>query len=250
MKILSELNGKTIETVGDEFEEKILEFPMDIIEIDAEQNPDFSQIDLFLRLNTKPYPIKENTFEMWNAYIDKEIVIKVKEIATKYEKKVFRARDTRMKLEELITTLGYLDYRMNQPHTEIINLLNIYKRNDRMCARIMSKDNVTKILSEVSNSNPKIFVNALENVEVFVKKILILIEDNPERLRELFNHSKKGIQYKTDQNFYFLWAMLFKIPIESVREKKREEFERISKIFSLIQKTPDDYTTESFLSEL
>lgn len=250
LKILSELNGKTIETVGDEFEEKILEFPMDIIEIDAEQNPDFSQIDLFLRLNTKPYPIKENTFEMWNAYIDKEIVIKVKEIATKYEKKVFRARDTRMKLEELITTLGYLDYRMNQPHTEIINLLNIYKRNDRMCARIMSKDNVTKILSEVSNSNPKIFVNALENVEVFVKKILILIEDNPERLRELFNHSKKGIQYKTDQNFYFLWAMLFKIPIESVREKKREEFERISKIFSLIQKTPDDYTTESFLSEL
>ncbi|MCI6749930.1 MAG: DUF262 domain-containing protein [Megasphaera elsdenii] len=68
LKILSELNGKTIETIGDKFEDKILEFPMDIIEIDAEQNPDFSQIDLFLRLNTKPYPIKENTFEMWNAY--------------------------------------------------------------------------------------------------------------------------------------------------------------------------------------
>ena len=147
LKILSELNGKTIETVGDKFEEKILEFPMDIIEIDAEQNPDFSQIDLFLRLNTKPYPIKENTFEMWNAYIDKDIVIKVKDIAAKYEKRVFRARDNRMKLEELITSLGYLDYRMNQPHTEIINLLNIYKRNDRMCARIMSKDNVTKTLN-------------------------------------------------------------------------------------------------------
>lgn len=53
LKILSELNGKTIETIGDKFEDKILEFPMDIIEIDAEQNPDFSQIDLFLRLNTK-----------------------------------------------------------------------------------------------------------------------------------------------------------------------------------------------------
>lgn len=74
LRILSELNGKTIDTVDDVFEEKILEFPMDIIEIDSEQNPDFSQIDLFLRLNTKPYPIKENTFEMWNAYIDKDIV--------------------------------------------------------------------------------------------------------------------------------------------------------------------------------
>lgn len=250
LKILSELNGKTIETVGDKFEEKILEFPMDIIEIDAEQNPDFSQIDLFLRLNTKPYPIKENTFEMWNAYIDKDIVIKVKDIAAKYEKRVFRARDNRMKLEELITSLGYLDYRMNQPHTEIINLLNIYKRNDRMCARIMSKDNVTKTLSELSNTNPKAFVEALENVELFVNKILILIEDDPEKLRELFNHSKKGVQYKTDQNFYFLWALLFKISIEELQKRKRKEFGRISKIFSLIQKTPADYTTEMFLREL
>lgn len=250
LKIFSELNGKTIETVGDKFEEKILEFPMDIIEIDAEQNPDFSQIDLFLRLNTKPYPIKENTFEMWNAYIDKDIVIKVKEIAAQYEKRVFKARDTRMKLEELITSLGYLDYRMNQSHTEIINLLNIYKRNDRMCARIMSKDNVTKTLSELSNANPKVFVKALENVELFVNKILILIEDDPEKLRELFNHSKKGVQYKTDQNFYFLWALLFKISIEELRKRRREEFERISKIFSLIQKTPVDYTTEMFSKEL
>lgn len=52
LRILSELNGKTIDTVDDVFEEKILEFPMDIIEIDSEQNPDFSQIDLFLRLKT------------------------------------------------------------------------------------------------------------------------------------------------------------------------------------------------------
>ena len=250
LKILSELNGKTIDTIDDEFEEKILEFPMDIIEIDSEQNPDFSQIDLFLRLNTKPYPIKENTFEMWNAYIDKDIVIKVKEIAIRYEKKVFRGRDTRMKLEELITSLAYIDYRMNQPHTEIINVLNIYKRNDRMCARIMSKDNVTKTLSDLSNSNPKVFVKALENVEIFVDKILMLIENNPEQLRALFNHSKKGIQYKTDQNFYFLWAILFEISVEELQNNRQEEFKRISIIFSSIQKTPADYTTENFLNEL
>ncbi len=250
LKILSELNGKTIDTVGDEFEEKVLEFPMDVIEIDAEQNPDFSQIDLFLRLNTKPYPIKENTFEMWNAYIDKDIVIKVKEIASKYEKIVFRARDTRMKLEELITSLAYIDYRMNQPNTEFINVLSIYKRNDRMCARIMSKDNVTRTLSEVSNNNPQIFVKSLENVELFVRKILILIENNSEQLRALFNHSHKGVQYKTDQNFYFLWAILFKISVSELQNRRQQEFERISKIFSIIQKTSADYTTEMFLKEL
>lgn len=227
LRILSELNGKTIDTVGDVFEEKILEFPMDIIEIDSEQNPDFSQIDLFLRLNTKPYPIKENTFEMWNAYIDKDIVTKVKDIAAKYEKKVFRARDTRMKLEELITSLAYIDYRMNQPDAEIINVLNIYKRNDRMCARIMSKDNVTKTLNELSNGNPQNFVKALENVEVFIEKILMLIENNSEQLRALFNHSKKGIQYKTDQNFYFLWAILFRTSISDIQRDRQGEFKRM-----------------------
>ena len=250
LRILSELNGKTIDTVGDVFEEKILEFPMDIIEIDSEQNPDFSQIDLFLRLNTKPYPIKENTFEMWNAYIDKDIVTKVKDIAAKYEKKVFRARDTRMKLEELITSLAYIDYRMNQPDAEIINVLNIYKRNDRMCARIMSKDNVTKTLNELSNGNPQNFVKSLENVERFIEKILMLIENNSEQLRALFNHSKKGIQYKTDQNFYFLWAILFRTSISDIQRDRQGEFKRISKIFSIIQKTPINYTTEMLLNEL
>lgn len=250
LKILSELNGKTIETIGDKFEDKILEFPMDIIEIDAEQNPDFSQIDLFLRLNTKPYPIKENTFEMWNAYIDKEIVVKVKSIAEKYEKRIFKARDTRMKLEELITSLGYLDYKMNQSHMPITNLLNIYKRNDRMCARIMSKDNVTKLLSELSNNNPLAFVAALDNVEIFVDKILILIENEPENLRKLFNHSKKGVQYKTDQNFYFLWTLLFNISLEELKCTRKTEFDRISNVFSLIQKTPVDYTAEMFLQKL
>lgn len=250
LKILSELNGKTIDTVGEAFEEKILEFPMDIIEIDADQNPDFSPIDLFLRLNTKPYPIKENTFEMWNAYIDKDIVIKVKEIATAYERKVFRAKDTRMKLEELITSLAYIDYKMSQPDAELMNVLNVYKRNNRMCARIMSKDNVTRTLSDLSNHNPKIFIKSLENVETFVRKILILIDDNSDQMRALFNHSRKGVQYKTDQNFYFLWVMLFKISIDKIRSRKKEEFERISKIFSLIQKTPIDYTPEIFLKEL
>lgn len=30
-----------------------------------------------------------------------------------------------MKLEELITSLAYIDYRMNQPNTDICNVLNI-----------------------------------------------------------------------------------------------------------------------------
>ena len=70
LRILTELNGLSIDTIDESFEDKIYEFPLDIIEIDESLNPEFSQTDLFTRLNSKPYPIKENTFEMWNAYID------------------------------------------------------------------------------------------------------------------------------------------------------------------------------------
>lgn len=250
LKILSELYGRTIDTIGSKFEEKILEFPMDVIEIDYEQNPDFSPIDLFLRLNTKPYPIKENTFEMWNAYVDKEIVVTVKNMASQYEKSVFKAKDNRMKLEELITSLAYLDFRIRQPYTEIINVLNIYKRNDRMCARIMSKDNVTKTLSELSNKNPVDFVKSLENIEVFIKKILVLIENDGSRIRDLFNHSRKGTQYKTDQNYYFLWAMLFDISFKELETERENIFIKIRAMFAIIQKTPVDCTVEKFIEML
>ena len=64
------------------------------------------------------------------------------------------------------------------------------------------------------------------------------------------NHSKKGIQYKTDQNFYFLWAILFKTSVGELQNNRQEEFERVSRIFSVIQKAPADYTTEKFLNEL
>lgn len=250
IKILSELEGKSIENIGSNFEEKVLEFPMDIIEIDYEQNPDFSPIDLFLRLNTKPYPIKENTFEMWNAYVDKDIVIKVKNIANKYEKKVFRAKDNRMKLEELITSLAYIDYRMNQPNTDICNVLNIYKRNDRMCSRIMSKDNVTKTLSDLSINSPKLFISALDNVELFIEKILLLIDNDTDKMRDLFNHSRKGTLYKTDQNYYFLWAMLFNITLEEIKINKACLFENIKKFFQIAQKVPNECTVEKFINML
>ena len=247
LKILSELNGKNIETVGESFEDKILEFPMDVIEIDAIQNPDFSQIDLFLRLNTKPYPIKENTFEMWNAYVDKDIVMKVKDIASKYNTIVFRPRDTRMKLEELITTLAYLDYKINRKLSDVTSVLNIYKRYDRICARIKSKDNITKTLSEVSNNNPKMFVDSLSNIEQFAQKILILINEDSHKLRELFNHSRKGVQYKTDQNFYFLWIAMFNISKNEIINNRLAIFDKLSRIFSIIQNAPANYSLENFL---
>ena len=128
LKIMKELKGDTIDDLSEELQNRILDFDMDIIEIDEQTNPDFSPIDLFLRLNTKPYPIKDNTFEMWNGYLDKKITTQVKYLANEYQIRVFRAKDSRMKLEELITSLAYIDYKMSVGST-INTILNIYSRN-------------------------------------------------------------------------------------------------------------------------
>ena len=69
---------------------------------------------------------------MWNAYVDKDIIIEVKQIASEFSGKVFRQKDSRMKNEELITSLAYLDYRMSKDHLDIGGLLNIYKRYGRI----------------------------------------------------------------------------------------------------------------------
>lgn len=249
LKILSEQNGKTIDSIEDSFEECILEFPLDVIEIDGVQNPAFSPIDLFLRLNTKPYPIKENSFEMWNAYVDKEIVLRVKEIAKKYQGSVFRNKDNRMKLEELIISLAYLDYKLSGG-SEFSQIVNVYKRNDRISARIMSKDQVTKTLGDVSNSDVNGFMNSVENVETFAKKISAIVGNETTKIRDLVNHLRKGTNYKADQNYYFLWALLENISLEFIEENQERIYKEIQKVFAVIQNTPEGVTAMSFLEKL
>ena len=250
LRILTELNGLNVNTISPEFVDKILEFPIDVIEISQEINPEFSQTDLFARLNSKPYPIKENTFEMWNAYIDKDIIMHIRRIAEKYENIIFRARDTRMKVEELITSLAYLDYRMVATGAELNHMLNVYKKHGQLCARIASKETVTNTLSELSNKNPALFIPSVNSVETFAQKVYLLIDQKPARLKELFSHSRKGMQHKTDQNYYLLWAMLRKISAEEILAQKEMVFDAATKMFSVIQKSPDEYSVEDFFADI
>lgn len=250
LRILTELNGLNVNTIPDHFVDKILEFPIDVIEINQDINPEFSQTDLFARLNTKPYPIKENTFEMWNAYIDKEIILRIRKIADKYETVIFKTKDTRMKVEELIASLAYLHYRISNTGAELKHMLNVYKKQEKICARIASKETVTSTLSEASNKNPSLFLTSVNSVEEFAEKIDCLIDHNPEKLKELFSHSRKGTQHKTDQNYYFLWAMLQRVSKDDVIKHKQLIFDAATKLFSVIQKSSDDYGVEDFFKDI
>ena len=116
--------------------------------------------------------------------------------------------------------------------------------------RYTSKDQVTKTLGEVSISNVENFLNSLENVDLFAKKILALLGNDTGRIRDLVNHSRKGTTYKADQNYYFLWLLLKEIPMEYIMNNQERVFEEIRKVFSIIQKTPQDLAAIDFVKKM
>ena len=90
--------------------DKIYEYKLSIVEISSDINPDFDPIDLFIRLNQKPYPIKENSFEMLNSYIDKDVIKAIREKTSQYKDWFhFSKNDRRMINEELFLSLVFLN---------------------------------------------------------------------------------------------------------------------------------------------
>lgn len=235
LKILSECNRKNIDNIGDIYKRKILNFQLDVIEIEEEKNKNFNIIDLFLRLNIKQYPINPNSFEMWNGYGYKEAIIKIKDLALKNEKTIFPKNNRRMKVETLITSLVYLEY--NEKYgISPYNLLGIFLKDNKVLIRIKSKEAITKMLDSISESEDKNFLNAIENIEKFINKIQVLIEQDTNNLLRLFvrNNSKSG---KKDQNYYLLWLILRKIKIETLVLNREELFKMIMKIFKKSQES-------------
>jgi hypothetical protein len=144
--ILKNLDGKRYSELSPKQQKTIQEFDLWIIEISQKNNKTFEPTDLFIRLNNKPYPIKENTFEMWNSYIDREIVELIKAIHKKHKNWFyFRKNNSRMDDENVYTFLAYLQYKKNLV-SDIPTDLDFYKIGDKVNFRIKSKIEISRVL--------------------------------------------------------------------------------------------------------
>lgn len=248
LKILKELNGRNVDMVAEKYPnyiDNILDFSIDVVEIDEMQNSDFNSIDLFLRLNTKPFPIKPNTFEMWNAYVEQAITNKIKNLADTYEGKIFRAKDTRMSNEELITALSYLSYQKKYLKVRYEDLLTVYLRNNHICARISSKDRITKMLENLTQQGIQNFESSIDDVADFISKICAIVGSNGEKLFSLL-----GTTHKTDQNFYFLWLILEDVSIENTISSRHTIFKELQEVFKTVLDAPSDLNIPEFINHL
>lgn len=249
--ILTNLNTRTFKDLTNDERKKIEDFDLWIIEINAASNPNFEQIDLFLRLNNKPYPIKNDTFEMWNSYISRDIIETVKSVYANYKGWFYiRKNNARMENENLYTSLAYFQYLCNNSSVDgqyEYDGIDIYKVGDRINFRVRSKNEISRILQDSTCKDG--FLNAINDLEArFIRKLMMLLSDDTIEISELnrgLDEMVTGDNMKrTHQSLYALWFFLFDIPLSSINKNKKSIIKDIRQLFASMVSS---FSKEGFL---
>lgn len=218
LKILTNLNGSNYSSLSETEKDKILDFVIDEIIIEENLNEGFEPTDLFIRLNQKPYPINNNSFEMWNSTVDKEIIDKIKDITNKYitwfyskESSDIKNRTDRMENEELVTILSYIVHHINKDKT-YDKVLGLFPRIDRITCRLKNKTAITDFLIKLEDSitEKEMFLSSIDRTEHLIINFQELFNNAPskEEINSFFNVKNSKTFRRSYQDFYITWLIL------------------------------------------
>ncbi|MBC3759852.1 DUF262 domain-containing protein [Hyunsoonleella sp. SJ7] len=258
LRILSELNGLSFENLTDKMQDKLYDFQLYIVEIDSYKNPSFDPIDLFIRLNDKPYPIKQNSFEMWNSWVDKEIISNIKTLKNElypwfHIKTITKKSDRdRMENEELITSFCYVEMAKGN----LGDVIDVYQRDNidlektitsKINARIKTKSRINKLLLETSKDEKvkKEFLGSIKNVKSKIKNLkTILIDRNPQENESLADFLKTELDKivvdgnsRKLKNFYLIWILISKSNFQLVKFKRNDMKKDLVKMIKFYNKS-------------
>ena len=257
LRILQELNGSSYANLSEEEQNKILDFQIYVVEIDSLQNPYFDPVDLFIRLNDKPYPIRENSFEMWNSWANINIISEIKQLKVSIEdwffiKQIKNASDRdRMENEELLTSFCYIEYYRGLK--TIPKTIDIYQKTDRMNSRISTKGRISSLMLNISEDDESLlkFKKAIKEVKNNIKKIKLVLIDKDVQKEDLTEFLKdqldlvfsggyipKGFRRRI-QDFYFVWILLEKLNFEMVKFHRIAIKKEIIEILNFTKNIPE-----------
>lgn len=249
--ILSDLHGKRFGQLDEYLQEKITNFDLWVIEINERNNPDFEPLDLFIRLNNKPYPIKDDTFEMWNSYLDRELIDTIK---ASYENNAnwffMRKTGNRMENENNYTVLSYFNYLELHPEDATDKgPFDIYRLFGRISFRLRSKKEISKILEDAGKKDA--FVEAVNAFEfVFLHNLRTLLtdekDDSEKTLTKNLDELLGGVENnrRTQQSFYVLWYFLHGLDSRCFKDHKKAIRQEVRALFSSM--SAEGITVESF----
>lgn len=220
LKILKELNGSNYSKLKEEHKEKILDFTIDLIIIEEALNSNFEPTDLFIRLNNKPYPIRYNSFEMWNSTVDSDVIKRIKSVTNNHINWFFiketmedpNERNDRMENEEFITTLSYVAH--NTKEGGFDKIIGFFRRSESITCRLKYKTGLTDFLIRLENEaiEKENFFQSIELTNEVIQNIgkaLNLNNISKEDLNSFLNISNKDRFRRSLQDFYIIWIYLF-----------------------------------------
>lgn len=264
-RILKDIKGAKFDSLDEKQKNKILDFELFVVEIEEKLNPEFNPVDLFIRLNDKPYPIREHSFEMWNSWVIRDVIELIQANSKKHINWFFlrslknkNSRD-RMLNEELYMSLAYLFFKANTGGTESIIPIDTYQKVDRINARIKSKQDITQILLSISSSvdDKKRFHSCIKQTERFIANIKIILLDKDiskseldeylcEEIEKIFKAGSERKYYvRTMQDYYILWLLLGDINPAMVKHNRQTIKEELRSLYSYIKNIPDSDTEDN-----
>lgn len=262
LRILPKYNGKHYSDIVREVEDTILDFDIDEIEIQHDLNPSFEPTDLFIRLNNKPYPIRVNTFEMWNSTADKDVITKIREVTSRHDSWFYSAapvldklgtRTDRMQNEELITILTYISYSLSKSE-DVTKILGFYLRLNKFTCRLKTKSYISTLIENISDrpSEKELFLYHIDGTERIINNIGTYLLDNnitKERFNDMLNVKETPIFSRSNQEFYILWIILRKISNSVMESRKDEVKEDIKKMLSLLKNVDEIELDEKYAEQ-
>lgn len=248
--ILTNLQGKKFTQLSEEQQDKITNFGLWVIEINERNNPNFEPLDLFIRLNNKPYPIKDDTFEMWNSYIDRGLIDTIKASYSNCGNWFFmRKASNRMENENNYTVLSYFNYlKLNTQDDTEKGPLDIYKIGSRIAFRLRSKREISKILEDAEKKDA--FVEAVNDFEfTFIRNLRTLLSEEGDDTDKTLTKGLDellGVENnkRTQQSFYVLWYFLNGLDPRSFKVSKKAIKQEVRSLFASMSEK--DITTEKF----
>ncbi|MCW3466671.1 DUF262 domain-containing protein [Chitinophaga nivalis] len=253
--LLTDLHGSKFKALSEEEQLCIKNYDLEIIEMKEENNKGFVPEELFKRLNHKPFPIKEHTFEFWNAYVDNEIISSVKGVCQRNSWLYLRKDDKRMLNEELVTCLCYLHFMLKESAgmESLKNVLSLRRSPFSIVLKLKNKASVTQILEDFTSKAE--FLLALNDFELdFVEKVKLLIASSNGKTTGAVSNRRLDTMLHTgtvrmSMNFYLLWVILKGIPIEFVKESRAAVQLKISKVFSMLKMSESVEKVEKAIQE-
>ena len=242
LSLLREYEGlgyDDIYKINEDIEDDIYDYTLNVVIIDERKYPDFKPVDLFVRLNDKPYTIAKDSFEMWNAKAPKEVTDIYKNIAIQNPWFFYRDsnQNKRMRNEEMLVNLSYFIYndRVLDRFTQ-----EFYLKSNKIVSRNKkgyTGKNITEFIEGYDQKSIDINFKACEELSSIILKIKTLFK-NSDINKEFFgmmgisSTKSKRKPYKT--SYILLFHLLKDVSLSSCRNKSNEIIERVSEIFEYI----------------